>query len=200
MNLFSYIVMHDGGFSPNPFFGYCTLACCKPDIRWSAEVGDIVVGLTPKGQGHKLVYAMRVTEKLCFKEYWSDKRFQKKKPAQHSTQAKKGDNIYQPIPRGFRQCLRSAHEPEAMQRDLSVKFVLVSNDFVYFGSQSVQLPQQLKDALKVGRGHRKLSAEDATVAVFEKFFQSRQPSGQVGLPTDWESDEKSPPKSCRRCN
>ena len=45
MRLFSYVVAHDTGFSPNPFFGYCTLACCKPVIRRSAQAGDWVVGL-----------------------------------------------------------------------------------------------------------------------------------------------------------
>ena len=28
--LYSYIVATDSGFSPNPFHGFCTLACCKP--------------------------------------------------------------------------------------------------------------------------------------------------------------------------
>lgn len=40
MKLFSYIVTHDAGFAPNPFWGYCTLACCKPAIRRTANVGD----------------------------------------------------------------------------------------------------------------------------------------------------------------
>ena len=31
--LFSYVVATDSGFAPNPFFGLCTLACCKPAIR-----------------------------------------------------------------------------------------------------------------------------------------------------------------------
>jgi len=28
---------HDSGFVPNPFHGYCTLACCKPQIRRKAR-------------------------------------------------------------------------------------------------------------------------------------------------------------------
>ena len=31
MTLYSYIVKHDNGFAPNPFHGFCTLACCKPE-------------------------------------------------------------------------------------------------------------------------------------------------------------------------
>ena len=42
-SLFSYVVRSDGGFAPNPFFGYCTLATCKPRIRKGALVGDWIV-------------------------------------------------------------------------------------------------------------------------------------------------------------
>ena len=31
--IYSYVVRYDSGFAPNPFYGYCTLATCKPDIR-----------------------------------------------------------------------------------------------------------------------------------------------------------------------
>src|ERR1035437_660466 len=193
MNLFSYIVKYDGGFAPNPFHGFCTLACCKPKIRKVAKVGDIIVGLTPKAFDHKLVYAMRVTEKLCFKKYWADKRFRKKRPTKLS---KQGDNIYKPIRNGFSQ-LAFLHGPKDKEPDLSGQFVLASNknDFVYFGKEAVELPATLRKALSVGRGHRKLSDEDPkdaqVVAEFVKFFR-RQPRGQLGVPTDLHEDEEQP--------
>jgi hypothetical protein len=37
-------VARDYGFAPNPFFGVCTLATCKPKIRKAAAIGDWVVG------------------------------------------------------------------------------------------------------------------------------------------------------------
>jgi hypothetical protein len=43
MKLYSYVVTHDTGFSPNPFWGCCTLADCKPAIRRTAKIGDWVV-------------------------------------------------------------------------------------------------------------------------------------------------------------
>lgn len=55
MRLFSYVVVHDTGFSPNSFHGACTLACCKPKIRLSAELGDWIVGLAPKRLGSGVV-------------------------------------------------------------------------------------------------------------------------------------------------
>lgn len=33
MKIFTYIMTDDRGFAPNPYFGLCTLACCKPKIR-----------------------------------------------------------------------------------------------------------------------------------------------------------------------
>jgi len=48
--LFSYVIREDTGLAPNPFYGVCTLNCCKPDIRRTAEVGDWVAGLVGSNQ------------------------------------------------------------------------------------------------------------------------------------------------------
>jgi hypothetical protein len=106
--LYSYVVTHDTGFAPNPFFGYCTLACCKPAIRRSAQVGDWVVGLTPKSRGNRVVYFMRIDEtKDSFAAYWMDRRFARKKPRYDKTIAMKcGDNIYEPKSDGTYRQLR----------------------------------------------------------------------------------------------
>ena len=110
MTLYSYIVTHDTGFSPKPFFGYCMLACCKPEIRGKAQVGDWIVGLTPKAQRNKVVYFMRVDEVLEFGRYWNDRRFRQKRPRHDKdVRLRCGDSIYEPLPNGgFRQ-LRSMH-------------------------------------------------------------------------------------------
>src|SRR5882762_6472831 len=44
VRLYSYVVARDFGFAPNPFYGFCTLATCKPRIRAHACVGDWVLG------------------------------------------------------------------------------------------------------------------------------------------------------------
>ena len=78
---FAYIVREDSGFAPNPFFGFCTLANCKPKIRKIAQKGDWIIGLGSKSQNcrDRLIYAMQVTEKISFDQYWRDKRFSRKK-------------------------------------------------------------------------------------------------------------------------
>lgn len=75
INLFSYVLAADSGFAPTPFWGCCTLACCKPAIRRVGDVGDLIVGLTPKAKGNRVVYIMRVADKLTFAEYWDHPGF-----------------------------------------------------------------------------------------------------------------------------
>ena len=43
--VYTYVLASDVGFAPNPFAGYCTVACCKPVIRRTARVGDWIVDL-----------------------------------------------------------------------------------------------------------------------------------------------------------
>jgi hypothetical protein len=160
MTVFSYIVMHDTGFSPNPFFGYCTLACCKPEIRRKAQAGDWIVGLTPRAQGNKIVYLMRVDEVLDFGRYWSDARFRQKRPRyDKDVRLRCGDNIYEALANGeFRQ-LPSMHSDGEREHagnknhDLGGDNVLISEAFAYFGSKPLTLPPEL-EFLIVGRGHR----------------------------------------------
>jgi hypothetical protein len=77
--LYSYVVDHDLGFAPCPFGGFCTLAKCKYGLKkrnivemaeegdWIAGTGGVDLG---KSAGHgKLVYAIRVDEKIPLREY-----------------------------------------------------------------------------------------------------------------------------------
>lgn len=150
-SLFLYILTHDSGFAPNPFHGCCTLACCKPRIRALARPGDWLVGITPKGLGNRLAYAMEIAEVLTFAEYFADRRFALKKPIwKHGAPLtrRRGDNIYRPLPGGGFEQLPSNHYDHARGRedvnakrtDLGGKHVLVSRRFAYFGSSSKPLP------------------------------------------------------------
>ena len=196
MKLYSYIVAHDGGFAPNPFWGYCTLANCKPKIRRTAKVGDWIVGLSSKPTGNRVIYAMQVEEVLTYGQYYHDRRFAEKIPDYFKRKAiyKRGDNIYEPLPDGkFRQ-LRSAHskkcqeDVKAKKIDLSGKNILIARTFRYFGGCGPQLPEHL-DALKAGRGH-KCRFPAYTISDFLKFI-SAHPHGVNAPPSDWPSDDDS---------
>ena len=193
MTLYSYIVTHDSGFAPNPFWGWCTLATCKPGIRRKAKIGDWVIGLSPKRKGSKLVYAMRVDEILTIGEYYRDRRFKCKIPDYHKGQfnLRLGDNIYEPLgDDNFRQ-LRSMHSNEDEEdlknkrRDLSGINVLLSRRFYYLGREAVELPKGLS-ILKVGRGH-KCKFDDKVIRNFLAFIDSF-PTGIHGQQKLWDKN------------
>lgn len=196
MKLFSYVITHDTGFSPNPFWGCCTLADCKPLIRLTANVGDWVVGLSPKAMGNRVVYAMEVDEVLDYASYFRDRRFKRKIPnySDGRVVCKAGDNIYRPLANGeFRQ-LRSTHsngDEENLKKkasDLSGLNVLVSRRFYYFGSMGPQLPAYL-EVLKVGRGHKCRFAQQ-TLSDFRAFILSYG-QGVNAPPTKWPAGDDS---------
>lgn len=165
--LFSYRIPYDLGSAPNPFWGLCTLAICKPRIRQAAEVGDWVVGtgsaVASIGDiSDKIVYAMRVTQKKTMQEYdeFTRSELRQKIPLMTSTNPSKrsGDSIYdysirhdaEPYPR-----LRpSVHTEWNRKTDLSGEYVLLSDHFFYFGDQPVTLPKELLGIVKKGPGHK----------------------------------------------
>lgn len=84
VKVYSYVVDHDNGYGPNPYFGLCTLCRCKyrkrrdvkrRNIVELAEVGDWVIGTggaSKQSAGHgRLVYAMRVDEKPTRWKYFT---------------------------------------------------------------------------------------------------------------------------------
>ncbi|MHB1681058.1 MAG: Nmad2 family putative nucleotide modification protein [bacterium] len=167
MNLYSYILTYDSGFAPNPFFGYCTLATCKPVIRRTSDIADWIFGLSPKNNNYKLIYAMEITEKITFADYFIDCRFQDKKPNLNAENYVDivGDNIYKPSPNSTFQQLPSLHSDgskeniKTKERDLSGNYVLISDNFYYFGSKPIDLPHDLLQHVIIGQGHRKLTPD-----------------------------------------
>ncbi|MCU0444054.1 MAG: hypothetical protein MUE85_03995 [Microscillaceae bacterium] len=124
MKIFSYNITSDSGFAPNPFWSYCTLACCKPNIRKDAVAGDWIVGIRSQTLYNKtrvaknvnkdvkkIIYAMQVNEKITFYDYWKDLRFQTKKPKWDANNMveKFGDNIYQSMKGDIYLLHHSAH-------------------------------------------------------------------------------------------
>lgn len=198
----SYVVRYDSGFAPNPFYGYCTLATCKPGIRRKAEVEDWVVGSGSNdrsvGRGGYLVYAMRVTEVMTFDNYTVDPRFEAKKPFRNGSRKQScGDNIYsRDTPAAAWQQRDSFHSqddgsinPQHVQRDTSVNRVLISSDFIYFGGIGPEFPQNLQDRngrplCKSGRG---LSCFDdpKLIESLEQWVRAFGVSGYQGAPYEW---------------
>ena len=200
MSIFSYIVKSDSGFAPNPYHGVCTLACCKPEIRRTAQIDDWVVGLTPKAMGHRLVYAMRVTRAMSFKDYWF--AYPSKRPSFETVVGSLGDNIYEPRKDGGYKQHRSGHSlhcngkptsrenKATKQADLSTDRVLIGRVFIYWGAKAPELPGRLREALAVARGHRRHQPE-AVVRWWTEYIDG-QPKGRHGEPRSF-TKEGCPP-------
>lgn len=196
--LYSYVVARDYGFAPNPFFGFCTLATCKPKIRETAALGDWIVGTgsARHGRAGHIVYAMRVTESMSFNEYWRDPRFRVKRPDMHaSIRSAFGDNIYhQNDVTGKWDQLDSHHScengtPNAknIRRDTSVDRVLVSHDFIYWGRSGPRIPPSFRNEnriRKIGPGHR-CTFSACLVSRCIAWLRGLNESGYRGDPLDW---------------
>lgn len=170
--LFSYIVRMDYGFAPNPFEGFCTLATCKHRIRCRANVGDWIVGTgsVENNRQNKLIYIMKVTEKIHYEDYWSDERFKRKKPDMDgSIKNRMGDNIYEYIGKDeldnnswlqhdSHHSLQDGKEREETKNDdLKCKYVLISSDFYYFGEAAVRIIDRFRkdpDIVQKGQGYK----------------------------------------------
>jgi len=199
-NLYSYVVRYDSGFAPNPFYGYCTLATCKPKIRNSATVGDWLIGCGSKSVGRSgyLVYAMQVTETLTFEQYDTDSRFKSKKPFRNGSRKQScGDNIY------FRS---AAHETwkqrdsfhshpdgstnaDHVSRDTGTNKVLISDHFIYFGGEGPKFLSLLRD--KEGRslcaharGYSRFD-DPQLITNFEQWINNFRLRGYQGAPLEW---------------
>ena len=195
-NLYSYVITHDDGFAPNPFHGYLTLACCKPVIRRVAKVGDYVVANASLAGRKKprLVYMMRITDKMTFDEYYRDPRFQAKIPKRDGTMIEQlGDNIYFLNAAGqYRQIDDAAHHCEDgdMKRDLGGKYVLISDDFIYWGGSDQPPPPHLDQArpdtiIKRGQGHSSRSFTESFKRDVFSWFNSFPRRGRLGKPSLW---------------
>jgi hypothetical protein len=165
--------MTDAGSAPNIQGNICSLAICKPQIRKSANVGDIIIGLRARsgdlgGLGphaiDSVLYCMQVTKKIPIEEYESYCRTHA--PMKIPTLDNLiGDCQYTSslslIPFG-------PHGPSNIQRDLSGKYVLLAEGRQSFHYRKDPVGHRLSSSLTdawevdhVKRGHHvKLFTEE----------------------------------------
>lgn len=199
MRIYSYVVARDFGFAPNPFYGFCTLATCKPTIRKTGLVGDWVVGTGSIAHGLRghLVYAMRVGEVLSFDSYWRDPRFSQKKPNLFGSKKQAfGDNIYHRDEQNGPWIQADSHHSMAdgavnsrnLSDDTKTANVLASTDFAYFGGNGPAIPTEFRNFdgydLCIGRGY-KCHFPPALIEAFVEWFRSLGAEGLSGIPVDW---------------
>ncbi|WP_156503502.1 hypothetical protein [Eikenella longinqua] len=190
--LYTYKVAYDSGTAPNPDFNTCTLAICKPAIRRTAKVGDIIVGFDCLENQDRIIYCMQVDEVLTWSEYVArceiDQSLNGKIP---KNQNDAGDCIwveerfesYEPLPSW------SWHGRDEFYSDvLTGKNVLLGKKFWYFGKgdkYEIRLPEKLLNIIP-NRGHRSNSNDEYKEA-FITFFnmildKEKIPLGKNGTP------------------
>jgi hypothetical protein len=194
--LFSYVLDHDYGFAPNPFFGVCTLATCKPKIRDRAKAGDYVLGTgcAKRGRRGRLVYLMQVDEVTTYDAYWADDRFRRKRPTDsRGTAHAFGDNIYHQH-QGFWQQANSFHSlpdgrPNPLNRDHDTgsEGVLIGHRFVYFGGSGPMVPANFRDwdgtDVCAGRAYKRRFPAGMAEDVVAWALGLGQ--GRMGEPAEW---------------
>jgi hypothetical protein len=187
MRLCSYTMTFDTGFAPNPFFRYCTVAVCTPNhLGIQLEPGDWILGHTTAAQGHRLVYAMEVSEILCFDQYHNDPRFEKKKPRFGGNWREAcGDNIYCKGIRGaWKQGPSLFHyDSEERAKDIRHHVVFIGKRFYYFGRNAKEIEKPFIQLIRNGRGC-KCSHPPDLVRDFLAWLQKNFTPGIHGDPRD----------------
>jgi hypothetical protein len=202
MVIYSYLLDHDLGLAPNPFGKYCTLAVCKPEIRRSSRItlGDWVIGTGSKGLEeatgrrltNRLIYAMRVTDKITIERYWEDARFQYKKPVMNGTLVSMfGDNFYHNDANGGWIQEDSAHSNfdgstniENLNTDTRGKNVLISEHFYYFGDNAPTIPSELLKICHTTQGQKIVTPEELAINCV-RWISSNFRRGIQGTPLNW---------------
>ncbi len=204
-SLYSYLMTHDSGFAPNPFFGSLTLATCMTDIRRTKQVGDWVAGFAGKTLVGKcralgvtiphqgLIYLMQIDEIIPLHAYFHDSRFQQKKAiplGSNNTMLERGDNIYCSDGNGgFLQLENDNHDEGELIKDTKGKNVLIANRFYYFG-RNCPSPASSWAAMNVRVPDRYIaygSASDGTAleAMVDHLQAQGHEPGVHGKPCNW---------------
>jgi hypothetical protein len=157
MRIYFYKLSVDNGGAPHIMKGLLSLAICKPMIRCSAQVGDLIFDFAADTlhTDNRLIYAAQITGKVLNGDYYRSRTYRSR-----------GDCVYNWDGTAFAWRDGSLyHGPKNMTRDLGRHpdyqraHVLLSSDFRYFGKNgtdsyktSFSTIKEAVEALK--QGHR----------------------------------------------
>lgn len=201
-SVYLYVVDRDFGFAPNPFHGCCTLATCKPAIRSTATNGDWVFGMggSRLSATGRCIFAMQITKKLSFDEYWSDPNYAVKKPVRNGSKTMLvGDNIYHRDSNSAAWQQEDSHHSaddgtaniHNLERDTSSNNVLISDRFFYFGKNAPAVPEEILNTIgyKNLRSHRRIDQAIAQPLIDWVLSQyGRAMNLLLGYPFDFENN------------
>ena len=203
MKLYSYVVKCDTGFAPNPFYRYCTLAACTPNhMGICPQKGDWIIGTGAVAKGNRLIYAMQVSDKMPFDQYYKNPSFERKKPVIESKDYRRrcGDNIYYRDKAGhWQQHPSSFHNTKNQKKqDLKHPYVFIAKRFCYFGCKAKKIPREYNNLIWKRQGV-KCFHDPEDIEGFLAWLHGKK-TGIHGRPRDCGADWKcSRPRSSGRC-
>jgi hypothetical protein len=191
VKIYSYVVDHDTGKAPNPYFAFCTLCRCKyrkrpagrKNIVELAEPGDWVIGTggaSKQSAGHgKLIYAMLVSKKFTREEYYNNPKFAEKKPEEIGPYKQtQGDN-----------------EKPGNNFEKHEQYVLLSQHFYYFGKKAINIPEEF-NLEKKGPGFRS-DFDQLVIRRFVEWLGKKYKPGKHGEPCCAVIDELKGSRQCK---
>lgn len=179
-----YTMTSDSGFAPHIKGGWLSLACCKPDIREKAKIGEWIGGiggttLFGSKEDSKLIFLMQVDETMSFDEYFHDKRFSEKKRADNIYKLNKEGKLIQANKANWRKEHMTGYE---IKKDTDIDRVLLSKHFYYFGDKAIPLIQfKSEELLKPYRRYGHWVSKNLSKRIFD-FVSSQYLPGIIGNP------------------
>lgn len=191
MKLLKYVMTHDTGLAPNPYFGVCSLAVCTPNhMNANLQVGDWVLGHTTAATGRRLVYAMRLTRVLDMPTYFRE--FPKKRPKVNGGPDERcGDNIYDFREGHWIRTPSALHnDPMAFKQDQNRKVYLAEGDenFWYFGGLNpnsfvLEFADRFRNLVRDRQGFSYID-DETTIRDFTNWLAQVSTPGCRGTPRD----------------
>jgi hypothetical protein len=194
-DIFVYKMTTDNGGAPCVFNNLLSLALCKPKIRKTAEPESLIFGFGGKNYQERLIYVACVTRKLEGPTYYRESEY-----------SSRPDCIYRvECGKAVRKASAVYHaDSDQRQKDVGLHFenafVLLSNDFRYFGRKgTADYKKQYREIKRLieslGQGHRRYHPEELRkelLALVGEIWKVHPHTMKIGDPID---DDYS-----RRCN
>lgn len=193
-DIYVYKLITDNGGAPCVYRGILSLAICKPKIRKTANVGALVFGVGGQRLAGRLIYAAYVTEKPPVGEYYRNSRFHNRP-----------DCIYREVDGRPERISNAQFHSKYDESGTDVggqfekAFVLLSNDFCYFGETGTtdymkSSPTLTSMLARLKRGHRRnhQSSVHQELCTLAKELWRKGLTGKQGNPSDADKS--------RRCN
>lgn len=163
--LYSFLQTIDNGGAPCVTKNLLSFGNCKPRIRKHAKVGDLIVSFAAKSMKLKcekpqILWIAKITKVVKMKEYYN-------------LYSERTDCIYDDnlnlLDNPFHCCSN-------IERDLSGENVLLSDDFIFFGKNHIDVDEQFSEIVPKVQGHlsKKNSKHEESFNKYFEQFESRK--------------------------